>query len=115
MLRYMIRRVLYAIPILIGVSLLTFILFYVASTPEQIARRNISAKTPSREQIMEWEKQHGYDKPLPEQFGKHMRQLLLLQFGKSDGLSGEDIWTRIRIGAPVSATGGRARPLPSEW
>jgi len=102
MLRYMIRRVLYSIPILVGVSLLTFILFYASATPEQIARRNLSAKNPTHEQILEWEKQHGYDKPLPEQFQKHMKQLLLLQFGKSDSLSGEDIWTRIRAGAPVS-------------
>ena len=102
MLRYMVRRLLYAIPILIGVSLLTFVLFYFSSSPEQIARRNLSAKNPTREQIVEWEKQHGYDKPLQEQFAKHMKELMLLQFGKSDSLSGEDIWTRIRIGAPVS-------------
>jgi len=102
MLRYIIRRVLYAIPILIGVSLLTFVLFYASSSPEQIARRNLSAKNPTHEQIVEWQKQHGYDKPLPEQFAKHMKQLLLLQFGKSDSLSGEDIWTRIKTGAPVS-------------
>jgi peptide/nickel transport system permease protein len=102
MLRYIIRRILYAVPILIGVSLLTFILFYASSSPEQIARRNLSAKNPTHEQIVQWQKQHGYDKPLPEQFVKHMKQLLLLQFGKSDSLSGEDIWTRIITGAPVS-------------
>lgn len=102
MLRYIIRRILYAVPILIGVSLLTFILFYASASPEQIARRNLSAKNPTHEQIVEWEKQHGYDRPLPEQFVKHMKQLLLLQFGKSDSLGSEDIWTRIRAGAPVS-------------
>jgi peptide/nickel transport system permease protein len=102
MLAYVVRRILYAIPILIGVSLLTFVLFYASSTPEQIARRNLSAKNPTHEQIVDWEKQHGYDKPLAQQFAKHMKQLLLLQFGKSDSLSGEDIWTRIRAGAPVS-------------
>ena len=44
MLRYVIRRVLYAFPILIGVSLLTFFLFYASASPRQIARNNISAK-----------------------------------------------------------------------
>ena len=102
MIRYLIRRVLYAIPILVGVSLLTFVLFYFSSTPEQIARRNLSAKNPTHEQIIEWEKQHGYDKPVQEQFGKHMKELLLFQFGKSDSLGGEDIKTRIAVGAPVS-------------
>ncbi|HLJ56072.1 MAG TPA: ABC transporter permease subunit [Chthonomonadaceae bacterium] len=102
MLSYLVRRLLYSIPILIGVSLLTFVLFYRSSTPEQIARRNLSAKNPSHEQILQWEKQHGYDKPLPEQFAKHMRELMLLQFGKSDSLGGEDIWTRIKVAGPVS-------------
>jgi len=102
MVRYLIRRLLYAIPILIGVSLITFVLFYMSSTPEQIARRNLSAKNASHEQIVEWQKQHGYDKPLPEQFLKHMKQLLLFQFGKSDSLGGEDIWTRIYTAAPTS-------------
>src|SRR5579871_5106875 len=54
MLRYVIRRVLYAIPILIGVFLVTFVLFYVAVPPEQMARRNLSAKNPTDAQIQEW-------------------------------------------------------------
>ena len=33
MINYIIRRVLYAIPILIGVNLLTFALFFVVNTP----------------------------------------------------------------------------------
>lgn len=84
MLRYVLRRVLYAIPILVGVSLVTFFLFYMAATPEQMARRNLSAKAPTETQIKEWLTEHGYDKPLPEQFGKHMKELFLFQFGNSD-------------------------------
>jgi peptide/nickel transport system permease protein len=101
MLRYIVRRVLYAIPILIGVSLLTFIIFYAAASPQQIARTNLSAKNPTPKQIHEWLVQHGYDKPKSEQFKDHMTHLLLFQFGKSDA-NGEDIWTRIRTGAPPS-------------
>jgi len=102
MLRYVIRRVLYAIPILIGVSLLTFVLFYVSASPQQIARNNLSAKNPTEKQIDDWMAQHGYNKPLPEQFATHMQSLLLLRFGKSDASNGEDIWERIRTGAPPS-------------
>src|SRR2546425_4722399 len=101
MLRYIIRRLLYAIPILIGVSMLTFILFYAAASPEQIAKNNLSAKKPSPDQIKEWLSQHGYDKPRTVQFKEHMTSLLLFQFGKSDA-NGEDIWGRIRTGAPPS-------------
>ena len=101
MFRYIIRRILYAVPILIGVSLLTFILFYGSTSPEQMARRNLSAKTPSKEQIKTWIVKHGYDKPMPEQFRKHVSELFLLKFGKTDS-NGEDIWERIKRGAPVS-------------
>jgi peptide/nickel transport system permease protein len=101
MLRYTVRRILYAFPILVGVSLVTFWLFYASSTPEMIARRNLSAKNPTPQQIQEWVSQHGYDKPLAVQFKKHMSQLFLLRFGKSDA-NGEDIWDRIKKGAPAS-------------
>jgi peptide/nickel transport system permease protein len=92
----------YAVPILVGVSLLTFILFYATATPEQMARRNLSAKNPSREQIQEWLVQHGYDKPLPEQFRKHMTELFLFRFGRSDA-TGEPIADRLRAGVGPSA------------
>lgn len=101
MLRYIIRRLFYALPILIGVSLLTFMLFYMAATPEQVARRNLSAKNPTPQQIKDWLGQHGYDKPLPEQFRKHLTELFLLKFGNSDS-TGEPIWSRIRAGAGPS-------------
>lgn len=101
MLRYLLRRLLYAIPVLIGVSLLTFLLFNGISSPEQIARHNLTAKNPTPAQIKEWTTQHGYDKPKPEQFKNHMAGLFLLRFGKSDA-NGEDIWERIRLGAGPS-------------
>ena len=53
MLRYIIRRLLYAVLILISVSLVTFVLFYASSSPQQIARRNLSAKNPTPQQIEE--------------------------------------------------------------
>jgi len=101
MLRYIIRRLLYAVLILISVSLVTFVLFYASSSPQQIARRNLSAKNPTPQQIDEWIQQHGYDKPRAQQFQEHMSQLFLLRFGKSDA-NGEDIWERIGTGAPAS-------------
>ena len=102
MLRYLVRRLLYAVPILVGVSLITFLLFYATSSPEQIARRNISAKNPSPAQIQAWLVQHGYDKPLPQQFKKHISELLLLRFGNSDA-TGEPIWDKIRSGVGPSS------------
>lgn len=87
------------IPTLIGVSLLTFILFFGIFKPETIARRNLSAKNPSQEQIKGWIKDHGYDKDESVLFKEHMESLLLFRFGKSDGKSKEVIWDRIQQGA----------------
>ena len=39
MFNYLIRRILYAVPIMIGVLLLTFVLFFASQTPESLAAR----------------------------------------------------------------------------
>jgi peptide/nickel transport system permease protein len=64
MLAYIIRRVLYAIPILIGVNLITFLLFFVVNTPEDMARLQLGARRVTPEAIEKWKEQKGYDKPL---------------------------------------------------
>lgn len=101
MLRYLIRRILYAVPILIGVSLLTFVLFYVSASPETIARRNLSAKNPTQAQLQQWLKDHHYDKPRSEQFKSHMTSLLLFRFGNSDATN-EPILKTVRRGVGPS-------------
>ena len=62
--RYLLRRVLYAIPILIGVNLITFVLFFVVNTPDDMARMQLGAKRVTPEAIEKWKTERGYDKPL---------------------------------------------------
>ena len=64
MLAYIIRRLLYAIPILIGVNLLTFYLFFVVNSPDDMARMHLGMKRVTPEAIEKWKASHGYDKPL---------------------------------------------------
>ena len=64
MIAYIIRRVLYAIPILIGVNVLTFALFFVVNTPDDMARMQLGAKRVTPEAIERWKVERGYDKPL---------------------------------------------------
>lgn len=64
MLAYIIRRLLYAIPILIGVNLLTFTLFFVVNTPDDMARMQLGVKHVTPEAIQKWKEERGYDKPL---------------------------------------------------
>ena len=64
MLTYIIRRIIYAIPILIGVNLITFTLFFVVNTPDDMARMQLGIKYVTPEAIEKWKKERGYDKPL---------------------------------------------------
>ena len=64
MIAYLIRRIFYAVPILIGVNLLTFTLFFVVNTPDDMARMQLGIKRVTPEAIDKWKQQHGYDKPL---------------------------------------------------
>lgn len=64
MLNYIIRRILYAIPILIGVNLITFALFFVVNTPDDMARMHLGTKHVTDEAILKWKQDRGYDKPL---------------------------------------------------
>jgi len=63
-LAYIVRRLLYAIPILIGVSVLTFVLFFVVNTPDDMARMQLGVKRVTPEAIQKWKVERGYDKPL---------------------------------------------------
>jgi len=64
MINYIIRRLLYAIPILLGVNLLTFLLFFVVNTPDDMARLHLGMKRVTPEAIEKWKADHGYDKPI---------------------------------------------------
>ena len=64
MFAYLIRRVLYAIPILIGVNLITFALFFMVNTPDDMARMQLGVKRVTPEAIEKWKVERGYDKPL---------------------------------------------------
>lgn len=61
---YIIRRLLYAIPILIGVNVITFALFFVVNSPEDMARVHLGAKRVTPEAIAKWKQERGYDQPL---------------------------------------------------
>jgi peptide/nickel transport system permease protein len=64
MFAYIVRRILYAIPILIGVNLITFTLFFVVNSPDDMARMQLGAKRVTQAAIETWKHERGYDKPL---------------------------------------------------
>jgi len=64
MLGYILRRVLYAVPILVGVNLITFALFFVLNTPDDMARMQLGTKRVTAEAIEKWKAERGYNKPM---------------------------------------------------
>jgi peptide/nickel transport system permease protein len=124
MFAYIVRRIAYAIPILIGINLLTFALFFVVNTPDDMARMHLGMKRVTPEAIEKWKAEHGYDKPvlvnsaasgtgrLTETifFEKSVR-LFAFDFGHAD--DGRDIshdirermWPSLAIAIPVLMVG----------
>ncbi len=104
---YLIRRILYAIPILIGVNLITFALFFFVNSPDDMARLALGGKRVTEEAVQKWKRDKGYDKPhffnAQEQgqarftntiFFTKSASMFAFDFGVSD--DGRDIKTEIR-------------------
>lgn len=107
MARYIWRRLGYGVLVLLGVNLLTFVLFFAVNTPDDMARLAIGGQRISPEAIEQWKEQHGYNKPLfintaqsglavvqDTIFYERSMPLLRWDFGFSD--SGHDISQEIK-------------------
>ncbi len=64
MINYIIRRFLYAFPLLMGVNILTFILFFIVNSPDDMARMQLGQKHVTQQAVDNWKQQRGYDLPL---------------------------------------------------
>src|SRR5262249_1285357 len=60
---YILRRLLYAIPIVIGVNIITFVLFFFVNSPDQVARNHLDRKRATLADVEKWKREHGYDLP----------------------------------------------------
>ena len=124
MIAYIVRRVAYALPILLGVNLLTFWLFFFVNSPDDMARMQLGTKHVTQEAVDRWKHEHGYDKPLlwnaradglekatDTIFYTKSLRLFMFDFGVSD--SGRDIgydisqrmWPSLAIALPVMLVG----------
>ena len=121
---YLLRRLLYAFPILLGVNIITFFLFFVVNSPDDMARIHLGNKYVTTDAIEKWKGDRGYDRPLfynPEKQGKDRLldtifytktvKLFVFDFGQSD--SGRDIgydisqrmWPSLMITLPILILG----------
>jgi peptide/nickel transport system permease protein len=107
--RYILRRILYAVPTLIGVNVLIFALFFVVNSPDDMARTILGDKNVTPAAIENWKQENGYHVPLFWNrqasgfarltdtifFSKSIR-LFVFDFGNSDR-SGTSIGDQIRL------------------
>jgi len=121
---YVVRRIAYAVPILIGVNIITFVLFFVVNSPDDMARLQLGERRVTQEAIEKWKEDRGYDKPLiwnataqaTKKFSEtifftNSLRLFMFDFGQSD--SGRDIgydisqrmWPSLAIALPVFLVG----------
>lgn len=124
MIAYIVRRALYALPILVGVNVLTFSLFFIVNSPDDIARMHLGHRHITQEQVDSWKRERGYDRPLfynaaaagPARlsdtiFFDESLRLFVFDFGRSD--SGRDIgydirqrmWPSLAIAVPTLLIG----------
>lgn len=124
MIYYLIRRLLYALPILFGINVITFALFFMINSPDDMARMYLGQKHVKPIAIEQWKAAHGYNLPLfyNEQasglqsisqtlFYQKSIRLFAFDFGVSDG--GRDIqfdishrmWPSLAIAIPVLLLG----------
>ena len=80
LLRYALRRLAGLVPTLLGVTLLTFVLFdVVGGSPAAI----VLGKNATKEQIAEYDHVHGYDRPLAVQYVRYLGDLARGDLGES--------------------------------
>ncbi|MDE2401809.1 MAG: ABC transporter permease [Burkholderiales bacterium] len=119
MLLYLLRRLAYGLVILVGVNLITFVLFFTVNTPDDMARLNIGGKRVTPDQIEKWKVERGYDKPMlwnekapggerltNTVFWDRSVSLFLFDFGRADNDSAGDIGHQIkqRMGVSLQLT-----------
>ncbi len=111
MFSYLVRRVLYAVPILLGVILITFVLSFVVQSPEARARAVLGQRA-TPQAVATWLSNRGFDKPRffntqpgeawhDSQFFHHVVKLATFDLGVSD-VSGRDLKEVFKQGAVPS-------------
>ena len=98
MLRFVVRRLLLLIPILIGVSILVF--FWIRALPGGPAAALLGERA-TPEAVAAIEHQYGLDQPIYVQYGKYVKQLATLQFGNSS-VSRQPVTTEFRQRFPAT-------------
>ena len=97
-LQYAFRKLIYSIPLIFGVTLISFVLM-VYYGPD--LTYSLLGKNPTAEQITEVRHQLGYDLPFHERYGSFLKEVVTFNFGESIS-SGEKVSDILVKHVPVS-------------
>lgn len=96
---YIVHRSLHTIPVLIGVTLLTFFMFH--ALPGDPARLALGIRGGTEETIERLRKEWGYDQPLHIQYVNFIQRAVTLDLGKST-VNNRDVFDTIMDRAPAT-------------
>jgi peptide/nickel transport system permease protein len=102
MFRYLIRRILWAMLLFLVITFVTFVIFYVG--PNNPARAVCGGEQAKRECIVAATEKLGLDKPMPVQYAKFLKRLILQQNLGTSFATGQSVNERIKEAAPVTAS-----------
>ncbi|WP_293729116.1 ABC transporter permease [uncultured Phascolarctobacterium sp.] len=102
MLAYALKRIFMAVPVLVGISLLSFILGVLSpGDPAEFALNQNGLDAPTEEQIAAMRAELGLDRPAYVQYAAWMLQVLRGDFGSSY-INGKDILQELLLRLPVT-------------
>jgi peptide/nickel transport system permease protein len=99
--RYLIRRILWAAVLLVAVTFVSFVIFFIV--PASPARLMTGPQAPP-EQVERVEKMLGLDDPVPVQYARFMRELVLHQSLGRSFATRQEVNDIIKAAAPVTAS-----------
>jgi len=100
--RYLIRRILWACLLFVVITFITFVIFYVG--PNNPARAVCGGEQAKRECLVRATAKLGLDQPMPVQYFKFMKQLVLHQDLGTSFATSQSVNQRIKEAAPVTAS-----------
>ncbi len=103
MLRYILRRLLLCIPLLVGISLVSFLMMHMAPGGPIGAAMDLNPKA-TAESRARLQAYYGLDQPLHVQYGRWLARMATLDFGDSFSPDGRPVSEKIRERIPITLT-----------
>jgi len=103
MLRYIVRRLMWAVPILVGISLISFLMIHMAPGGPISVGTDLNPKA-TAETRARLEAYYGLDQPIHVQYWRWLSRMARLDFGASFSPDGRPVAEKIRERIPITLT-----------